>query len=168
MDMPKRRTTRLYTRVRGGQPRFYVDLRDLGGARKPLVVHGEKLATSDPDIAAELAAVEVKKLEERRRKRTILGVERESDLKRYAAMHLRQKARDGEATSRWLQSAEKHLTAAVHFFSPDTDLASLTPEDFNRWVADLRRQDNGRGGRLSDSTVRKYLNTTSNPLCQRG
>lgn len=123
---------------------------------------GEKAATTDPDVAAELAQRRIKELEEQRRKRTILGIERQSTLKKYAAQHLRTKARDREATARWLQMSEKHLRAAVDYFGADTDLAALSPEDFTGWVEHLRRQDNGRGSLLSDSTVRKYLNSVSN------
>ena len=81
--MPKKRTTRIYKRERGGPPRYYVDLRDLGGGCKRLVAPGEKAATTDPDIAAVLAAQEVEKLEQRRRKRTILGIEKETTLAKY-------------------------------------------------------------------------------------
>ena len=159
--MPRKRTTRIYTRVRGGRPRYYVDLRDLGGGRERLVVPGEKAATSDPDIAAERAAQKVKKLKERQSKRVILGIEKEATLKGYAAEHLRKKAKE-KATLQWLQSAQKYLQAAVDHFGDDTDLAALTPGDFTTWVDHLRRQDNGRGGMLTDATVRKYLNACSN------
>jgi integrase len=159
--MPKKRTTRIYTRVRGRRPRYYVDLRDLGGGRERLVAPGEKAATSDPDIAAELAAQMVKKLKERQSKRVILGIEKEATLKGYAAEHLRKKAKE-KATLQWLQSAQNYLQAAVDHFGDDTDLTALTPGDFTTWVDHLRRQDNGRGGMLTDATVRKYLNAVSN------
>lgn len=82
-------------------------------------------------------------------------------MKPYAVRHLKLKAQDGEGTYRWLQTAEKHLQAAVDYFG-DPDLGSLNPEDLTGWVEHLRRQDNGRGGKLSDGTVRKYLNSVSN------
>ena len=49
--------------IGGGEKRAYIDLRDLGGGREALIPPGESRATTDPDIAAELAARRVKELE---------------------------------------------------------------------------------------------------------
>ena len=51
--MPKRRTTRIYSRTRGGARRFYVDLRDLGGGREALTVPGEISQPWDRDVQSE-------------------------------------------------------------------------------------------------------------------
>ena len=104
----------------------------------------------------------MKELEEQKRRKVITGLEREATLQAYAARHLLLKARNREATAQWLKSAQKHLQAAVDFFGTGTDLETLDPHDFTRWVEHLRHQDNGRGGTLSDGTVRKYLNSVSN------
>ena len=57
--MPKR-TTRIYARSRNGTTRFYLDLRSLGGTQEALVAPGDFSATTDPDIAADLAAKRIK------------------------------------------------------------------------------------------------------------
>lgn len=57
---------------------------------------------------------------------------------------------------------QKHLQAAVDYYGEDASMAALAPADFTRWVEHLRAQGNGRGGKLSDGTVRKYLNSVSN------
>ncbi|MEQ9569959.1 MAG: hypothetical protein RLN75_07185 [Longimicrobiales bacterium] len=44
---------------------------------------------------------------------------------------------------------ERHLRAAVDFFGADAPLATLTPEDFGRWVHHLRDRGNGHGGVLA-------------------
>lgn len=160
--MPKKRTSRIYTRERGGARRFYGDFRDLGGGREALVPTGEKLATTDPDVAAELAGARVKELEERKRRKVLVGVEQDVTLGAFATRHLVQKKRDREATDRWLDSAQKHLEGAVAFFGAEASLAALDPADMDRWVEHLRRQENGRGAKLADATVRKYLNSVSN------
>ncbi len=51
-----KRTTRIYTRTRNGVTRFYLDLRSLGGTQEALVAPGDRSATTDPDIAADIAA----------------------------------------------------------------------------------------------------------------
>lgn len=163
--MANRTKTRLYTRSQGGDTRFYGDFRaydDVGGGREALVPEGQSRATTDPDVAARLYADRLAELDRARRLRGLHGITREATLAEYAAEHLRKKARDGEATSRWLEDVERHLRAAVEFFGADAPLASLTPEDFGRWVDHLRARGNGRGGVLGDGSVRKYLNSMSN------
>ena len=77
--MPKKRTSRVYTRNQGAAARFYIDLRDLGGPqRKALVAPGEKRATTDPDVAAVLGAAEVQRLEDRKRRKVMVGVEEDA------------------------------------------------------------------------------------------
>ena len=117
--MPKTRTTRIYTRTRGGATRFYIDLRDLGGGREALKVNGEKRGTTDPDIAAELGARRVKQLGVEKRRKVVDGVERVEGLKRFASEHLTQKARGGKVTAQWLEAARYHLLAASDFFGDD-------------------------------------------------
>lgn len=173
--MPKKRTGRVYWRQRGGARRAYGDFRDFASvlrsdepARQALIAPGDELATTDPDIAAKLAGDRVKELEERRRGRVIAGVERESTLSTYAARHLKLKARDSEVVDAWLVQAQRHLETACSFFGADVDLAAVSPEDLERYVEHLRRQPNGRTGpdgkpgTLSETSVRKYLNSLSN------
>lgn len=64
--MAKRKKSRIYWRDQGGVRRAYIDLRDLGGPQRvALIPRGEKRATTDPDIAAELAAQLVREREEK-------------------------------------------------------------------------------------------------------
>ena len=159
--MPKRQTDRIYTRIRGGETRHYIDLRNLGGGREALVAKGETLATTDRNVADVLAGERVKELEEEKRGKAILGRD-QIGLEVFALHHLRQKEKDGEGVPAWLYQVHVHLLEAVAFFGATTDLAILSPKDMDRYVAHLRRKDNGRGGALSDTSVRKYLNSLSN------
>lgn len=119
------------------------------------------MATTNLDVANKLATERVERFEEEKRGKAILGTGRVG-LKSFAAKHLRQKARDGEGVPVWLTQVQLHLEEAVAFFGADTDLAILEPKDMDRYVSHLRRKNNGRGGVLSDTSVRKYLNSASN------
>ena len=172
--MANKTRSRIYTRHQGGVTRFYGDFRTYsaeGGRREPLVPPRQRRATTDPDVAAKLYADRLAELEGKRR---VLQFEGEEALERlqvdesrprlaeYAESHLRQKARDGEVTTRWLVQAERHLKAAVSFFGPAADLTSITPKGCTRWTNHLRTLDSGRGGKIAEGTVRKYLNSLSN------
>ena len=156
--MGKKPRSRIYLR---GE-RYYGDFRDLGGKREALIPEEETRATTDPDVAAHLASARVKELELRKRNRVLLGVEREAGLAEYAASHLDLKAKDEEATRQWLIQAQRHLETAVAFFGAERNLAAISPEDLKGYVEHLRQRDNGRGGTLTDATVRAYLNSLSN------
>lgn len=164
--MPRKRKSRIYWK-RG---RAYGDFRDLGGKREALVPEGDTRATTDPDIATKLASDRVAELEaerevrERETKDRALGIRRprSESLAAFAAHHLRRKAEDGEATRQWLTQAERHLREAVRFFGGSIDLGALSPRGMSRYVNHLRSLENGRGGNLSDTSVRKYLNFLSN------
>jgi hypothetical protein len=61
--MPKKRSSRIYMRTRGGETRYYADFRDysdVGGRREALIAPGEKSATTDEDVAAELVCDRVR------------------------------------------------------------------------------------------------------------
>ena len=103
--MPKR-TTRIYTRIRNGVTRFYIDLRSLGGMQEGLVAPGDRSATTDADIAADLAAKRLKAFREEKRmeshegketklRRVIDGLAGRWGLKAYSIHHLRKKVRSG-------------------------------------------------------------------------
>ena len=154
--------SRIYWRDQGGVRRAYIDLRDLGGGREALMVKGEKRGTTDPDIAAELATRRVKELETRKRQKVLLGVERVEGLKRFAALHLLQKAKAGKVTTGWLEAAEYHLLEAIGFFGEDRDVASVTTGDVQKFANHLQAMPNGRGGTLSAGSQRHYLNSLSN------
>ena len=160
--MPKKQISRIYTRIRGGVPRFYVDLRDLGGGRQALVAPGEHRATTDPDIAAELPARQVKRLDDQKRSKVIRGVQRVEELKAFCAEHLRQKAKSEKVMVRWLEQTQRHLEVAIDFYGPDRDVASITTGDVQAYVEHLSATSNGRGGTLSGGSQRHYLNSLSN------
>lgn len=150
------RKRRVYWRDRGGVPRAYGDFRDLGGRREPLVPRGEKLATTDPDIADKLASDRVTQLEARRRAKTILGLEDQASLGPYAQHHLEQKALAGKVTDKTLGTAERHLEKAVEFFGTDRLLDSITVADVQGWRNRLAAAG------LSGSTQRNHLSDLSN------
>lgn len=160
--MPRKRTSRVYGRKRGGETRFYADLRDLGGGREALIPPGDTSATTDPDIAQDLATRRVRELEEGRRRNALLGVRGQVGLKAFAAHHLKEKARVGKTVSRWMEQHEAKLRAACEFFGDERPLLSIQVSDVQGWANHLRRSPNGRGGTLSEGSVRHYLNVLSN------
>lgn len=151
--------------MQGGQRRAYGDFRDysdVGGRQEALIPPSEARATTDSDVASELVARRVRVLEGRRRNRTLLGHDREATLGAFAAHHLVQKARSGLFTEQWLASVEMHLRAAVDFLGDERDLKSIGVEHVEGFACDLAARGNRRGGTLSGSSVRKYLNSLSN------
>lgn len=164
--MARQRKSRLYQK-RG---RWYGDFRDLGGGQEALRVPGERSATEDLDVASALLAKRVSQLTkakeeaEQAAKDGVLGIQRTArvGLAAYAARHLMLKAKDGDGTPAWLSQAEVHLTEAVSYFGAGADLSTLTPAHMTAYVEHLRQKENGRGGTLGDTSVRKYLNSVSN------
>ena len=164
--MPKRRTTRVYWK--GG--RAYGDFRDLGGRLEALIPPEERVggkrgrATTDPDVAAKLAANRVKELTEKR-KNVALGIEEKKPapaLGVYAARHLILKKKKGEATDAWLSAMERHFKEACAFFGEERPLDRIDPEDLTAWVEHLRAKPGRRGQSMAEGTVRKHLNSVSN------
>jgi integrase len=157
--------------------RFYADMRgtfdavlDAGeqSGRIALIAEGEKLATTDPEIAAVLFSRKVEELRERNRTRVSTGRWKSTELGTYAARHLIEKANAGKNVDRWLKSVERHLTEAVAFFGAHRDLASISTADVASYVEHLAQLDSGRAGddgksrKLSLGSQRKYLNSLSN------
>lgn len=136
-----RRKGRIYWRKQSAVRRAWGDFRDfadVGGKLEALRPPGAKLATTDPDIAAQLASDRVKDLETRRRNRTLLGVERQTTLGHYSTYHLIQKAESGKYSPHWLKGVERHLTEALVFFT-DRDIATISTGDVQRYLAHLRK-----------------------------
>ena len=52
-----------------------------------------------------------------------------------------------------METAEKHLQAAVAFFKPGTDIARITVADIEAYVEHLELTSNGRGGTLSGASI---------------
>jgi integrase len=155
----------IYWRNRGGEGRAYGDFRDyadVGGGREALILPGQKVATTDPVVAEKLAVDRLMLLEERRRSRALLGVERQVGLAEFAEYHLVQKARTGQFTEQWLAAVEMHLRTAVDFLGAERDPASIRVAEIQKYAGYVQRLPNGRGGTLSGGSVRKYLNSLSN------
>lgn len=157
--------SRVYWRNQGTNRRAYGDFRDfydVGGGREALVPRGARLATSDPVVAQSLAAQRLAELQERRRNKTLLGVERQASLAEFASHHLVQKKRAGRVTDRHLSDSEQRLRRAVEFFGNSRDLCSISVQDVQRWVDHLSQRSGVRGKAASGGTVRHYLNALSN------
>jgi integrase len=174
---PRRRKSRLYARLRGGARRYYVDARDyadVGGKQEALVAPGEKLATTDRDVAEALAAARIKELDAMRRGRGLHGRARSTPLAEYAASHLEKKARAGRVTVGWLEQHELYLRRAADFFGADRGLETIRVPDVQAYVVHLtelrpllRRQTDSdctprrRAKPLTSGTIRHHLNVLS-------
>lgn len=156
------RRSRVYRRTRNGTSRYYLDLRDVTGRQEPLVAKGDRYATDDPEIAAELATRRLKELRELKRREVIDGLKGRWGLKAYGVHHLAEKARSGRFTEKWLTQTERQLKAAGAFFGDDRDVAAVTVADVQGYAAHLRDVKNGRGSSLSAGSQRHYLNALSN------
>jgi integrase len=161
------RRQRIYWRERGGVRRAYGDFRDfadVGGRREPLAAPGEKLATTDPDLAAQLLGERLKKLEAKRAgKEPLTDVRALVRLGAYAEEHLVQKARTGKFAERWLSCAELYLKRACDQFGGSRPLTHITVQDVQQWIHVLQGLPTKRvGGRLTGGSVRHHLNALSN------
>jgi integrase len=162
---PKRRRSGVYWRLRGGAKRAYGDFRDyadVGGHQEALIAPGERLATTDPDVADLLATSRLRDLDALRRGRALHGRAHRTPLAAYAAEHLEKKARGGKVTRDWIAMAELFLRRAVEFFGAERDLESIKVTDVQAWVTHLSTQPTARGRPPSPATVRHALNALSN------
>ncbi len=144
--------------------RWWADLRafsDVGGKREPLVAPRETVATTDRTVAETLLSDRLKGLEERRRSRTLLGVEGQATLAGFASRHLVQKAKSKKFTEKWLQESEHRLRRAVEYFGADRLLDSIGVKDVQDFTNWLHTRPSPRGGTLSPGTVRHHLNALS-------
>ena len=162
----KRRNGRLY--LKGG--RYYADFRDLGGKLEALKPTGERLATTDSDIATALVSERVKELESIRRGIAILGRGREQALGSYAQHHLERKKMLNEATDWTLGGVQRQLERAVEFFGTSRPLTAIDVSSVQEWAVWLRERHRGHRGNatLSDGAVRHHLNSLSNMFRRAG
>jgi integrase len=86
-------------------------------------------------------------LQERRRNKTLLGIEQQATLAEYASHHLIQKKSAGRVGDQHLAALEQRLRVAVEFFGEELDVAALTVQDVQRWTNHLSRQPKGTPGR---------------------
>lgn len=151
--------------VRHRTPRAWGDFRDFGpegGKREPLMPAGERMATTDTDVAQVLIAARLKELEASRRDRQLLGVRKRATMHDYARLHLIAKAKAGKVTDGWLEAAEVYLTRAVEHFGAERNLATITVEDVRGWAEHLATLPSRLGGTTSGGTIRHHLNALSN------
>src|SRR5438309_9010858 len=109
--MAKRRRSRTYVKC----GRYYGDFRDLGGKLEALKPPGQKRATTDGDIATDLANARVKVLEARRRGIGLIGIGEVDGLGKFAEYHLQRKQQLGEATAWTLTGVQLALERACEF-----------------------------------------------------
>ena len=143
--MPRRRQSRIYWR-NGRAWGDFRDFSDVGGAQVPLKVRGERYATTDPDIAGDLATDLVKDFEEKRRNRGLGNEpppEEEPARLGPSQYHLEEKARSGKFATTWLVSAEMHMRRAVRFFGSSAS-----------WRASLRRWPGSEDARAATNSDR--------------
>lgn len=162
--MARKPRSRVYWRDRGEGRRAYGDFRDYpdaGGGREALIAKGEKLATTNPDVAERLAAARVEELERLRRNRSILGT-LGATLGDYAAHHLVMKARAGRVGRQHLVALEQRLRVAIEHLGADTPLDAIGTREVRAFMNDLANKSNRKGGTLSGGARRHYLNALSN------
>ena len=136
--MPK-----LYTRNQGKRPRYYADLRDIGGGQVALIPPGSKRATTDKKEAAQLLADAIRSIEEKAAKPGTLAA--------FVGRFLTDNP--GRVTERWLRETGKRLEKAVAYFGTDRPLDSIRPGHVREWLK--------RFGHTSNSNQRHYLHALS-------
>nr|MBA2302182.1 site-specific integrase [Acidobacteriota bacterium] len=163
---PRKRKSRIYWRSQGGARRAWFDGRDyaeVGGGREPLIASGERFATTDPDVATQLAAARLTELETARRRRAFHGGRAvETQLGAFAQRHLVAKKKGGKVTDEWLELVELALERAVAFFGAERELDTLRVSDVRGWIAWLEAYTTPRARRLGAGTIRHHLNALSN------
>ena len=182
--MPKKRNSYVYKRNQGGAVRFWGDFRewsDVGGKREPLRPKGAVQATTEEKLAQLLVSARIAELEDRRRRKQVGAPESETYLAPYVVYHLKRKRETNSVTPQWLEAAKTHLAAAISFFCndgeelpqdgdgdvllgdvTDRELGSIRVQDVQDYISWLANRANGRNGKLSPSSQRKYLNSLSN------
>lgn len=167
---PRKRRSRIYWRLRGGQRRAYGDFRDyatVGGGKEALIPDGEELATTDPDVAARLADRRVEQLERLRRERGLFGEVKRSTLEGVSSLHLVAKKESGKFTDTWLDRLQSYLDRSLGILGGQRDPRTVQVEDIRRLIAELRRLPNGRRlpdgreGTMGDGNVRHHLSALS-------
>lgn len=91
-----------------------------------------------------------------------------SGLAPFAALHLELKAEAGKVEASSIAMMELHLRSAVAFFGEERELDAIGVDDVQNWARHLARLPNRKGGKLSATSVRKYLNSLSNPYRRGG
>lgn len=166
--MPKLRDpndveARMYNRGTTLLPRWYADFRDFkdcGGKLQAMIPNGAVGATGDYRVAHELAQQRLGELNAVRSVRPS-AVDGIRTLYAFTVHHLERQASHGKAETQRLASAQLHLTRAVTFFGPNTDLSTIDVAACTRYRDHLRAMPNGRGDVLATQTVQHHMNSLS-------
>ena len=162
---PRKRSSRIYWRTRGGERRAYGDFRDyadVGGKREPLVAEDQLVATSDPDVAVQLAARRLETLEAARRRLGLTGRHDTVTLGAYARDYLITKKHAGKTTDGWLAACQVFLERAVAYFGADRPLDAIRVSDVRAWAAHVQTIKGTSGKHLGPETARRHLFALSN------
>jgi hypothetical protein len=125
---PRKRKSRIYWR--GGRAwGDFRDYADAGGRREPLIADGERLATTDADMAEALAVARLGELRQARQRRHETGRSQVHTLPTVAREHLIAKKKVGKVTDGWIAATEGFLRRAVEFFGTDRTLDNIRPSD---------------------------------------
>lgn len=165
--MSARKRDRLYWK----DGRCWADFRDyadVGGRREALVAPGTTFATQDQDLARVLLARRLEALDGKRRGRVIHGESKEGTLAEVARLDMNAKADSGQLTATHLEALEFRIRVVLRFLggAADPEARQLDPnaigvKQVRDLVTHLRGLKNGRGGSLSEGSVRHYLNALS-------
>jgi integrase len=164
--MSRKNRQRIYWR--GG--RAYADFRDyadVGGTQERLIVPGEKLATTNAEIAEVLMAqrlAALNSLRARRQGRVVHALPEAIGLAAAVDAHLARKAKAGKVTERWLAESKHFLASAVRFFGAKRELSDISVADVTRWAETLleTRPTGRHRATMSGGTARHHLNALSN------
>lgn len=128
----------------------------------PLIPEGQRLATTNWDVARRIVATHLEEFERLRAHRSLVGLRRTATLGEFASEHLIDKATNEDVTDQWLGVLERRLQDAVEFFGADRELSSIRPSDVKKWMVWLRENKPGQGDRtMTSGTLRHYLNALS-------
>jgi integrase len=158
--------SRIYWRDQGGERRAYADFRDLGGKRIPLIPEGDKRATTNPELAEQIAAKRLQEIIAGKRDREA-GKKPATPIGEYASYHLVAKAKSGRYSELWLEDSERMLGVAIEHFGKDRDLGTITVSEVQRYADVLgtrptkRKRSEDAPAMLGPGTVRHYLNVLS-------
>ncbi len=172
--MPPRKRDRLYWRD-GRAWGDFRDYADVGGRREALVWPGMARATTDQNQATKLIAQRLEALDRKRSGRSLEGEQKEGSLADVARVDLLAKADSGKYTDSHLTALELRLKAVLRFLggAADPEARRVDPNavgvaKVRDLVAHLRKLPNGRGGTMSEGSVRHYLNALSGVYTRAG
>jgi integrase len=160
---PKDTASRIYNKGTPDAPRYYADfrdLRDVGGKLQALIPSGDVGATGDYTVAHALVQQRLAALTAVRALRPD-AVRGRTTLYAFADHHLVRQAQHRAAEPQWLASTQLHLTRAVTFFGPHTDVSAIDVARCTAYRDHLLSLPNGRGDTMSAQTVQHHMNSLS-------